>query len=102
MILGTVQEAVFLERQTNRYWSLEYLSRNTTEIWTSMMLRWLREHEGLASVLLEDLGLEFAMTFDRPIMPGDRLQLRVLRSDPRRDIVELQEVFNHQQELIDA
>jgi len=102
VILGTVQEAVFLERQTNRYWSLEYLSRNTTEIWTSMMLRWLREHEGLASVLLEDLGLEFAMTLDRPIMPGDRLQLRVLRSDPRRDIVELQEVFNHQQELIDA
>ena len=61
------------------------------EIWTSMMLRWLREHEGLASVMLEDLGLEFAMHFDRPISPGDRLQLRVLRSDPRRDQVDLPE-----------
>ncbi len=102
IILGTVQEAVFLERQTNRYWSLEYLSRNREEIWTSMMLRWLREHEGLASVLIEDLGLEFAMTFDRPILPGDRLQVKVTRSDPRQDKVYLQEVFNHAPELIDG
>ena len=97
-ILSTVQEAVFLERQTNRYWSLEYLRRNSEEIWSSMMLRWLREHEGLALVLLEDLGLEFAMEFDRPITPGERLQVRVVRADPRRDHVFLQEVFNHMPE----
>ncbi len=102
VILSTVQEAVFLERQTNRYWSLEYLSRNTHEIWTSMMLRWLREHEYLALVLLEDVGLEFAMTIDRPIAPGDRLQVRVTRSDPRQDKVYLQEVFNHAPEQIEA
>ncbi len=102
VILSTVQEAVFLERQTNRYWSLEYLSRNTHEIWTSMMLRWLREQDALALVLLEDVGLEFAMTIDRPIAPGDRLQLRVTRSDPRQDKVYLQEVFNHAPEQIEA
>lgn len=94
-ILSTVQESNFLERQTNRYWSLEFLRRNSDEIWTAMMLRWLREHEGLASVLLEDLGLEFAMHFDRPISPGDRLQIRVLRADPRRDQIDFQEVYNH-------
>jgi exoribonuclease-2 len=101
-ILSTVQESNFLERQTNRYWSLEFLRRNMDEIWTSMMLRWLREHEGLASVMLEDLGLEFAMHFDRPISPGDRLQLRVLRSDPRRDQVDLQEVYNHLPEQVEG
>jgi hypothetical protein len=41
-------------------------------------------------------------TSDRPILPGDRLQVKVTRSDPRQDKVYLQEVFNHALELIDA
>jgi exoribonuclease II len=101
-ILSTVQESNFLERQTNRYWTLEFLRRNSEEIWTSMMLRWLREHEGLASILLEDLGVEFAMHFDRPIAPGDRLQLKVMRADPRRDLIDFQEVHNHNPESIEG
>jgi exoribonuclease II len=101
-IISTVQESNFLERQTNRYWSLEFLRRNSDEIWTTMMLRWLREHEGLASILLEDLGVEFAMHFDRPISPGDRLQLKVLRADPRRDLIDFQEVHNHNLEQMEG
>jgi exoribonuclease-2 len=89
---STVQEAVSVERQTNRYWGLEYLRRTSNEVWHALMLRWLREHENLGLVLLEDLGLELAMRFTRPIAPGDRLTLRVSLADPRQDIIHFEEV----------
>jgi exoribonuclease II len=56
------------------------------------MLRWLREHENLGLVLLEELGLEMAMRFSRPIEVGDRLQIRVAYADPRQDIIQFAEV----------
>ncbi|MDX2232735.1 MAG: ribonuclease R [Leptolyngbyaceae cyanobacterium bins.349] len=92
-ISSTVQEAVSVERQTNRYWGLEYLRRLPNEIWQALMLRWLREHENLGLVLLEDLGLELAMRFNRDVTPGDRLQLRVSLADPRQDIIHFEEVM---------
>ena len=91
-ITSTVQEAVLVERQTNRYWGLEYLRRNGDQVWQALMLRWLREHENLGLVLLEDLGLELAMRFSRPIAPGDQLEVKVSYADPRQDIIQFQEV----------
>lgn len=92
-ISSTVQEAVSVERQTNRYWGLEYLRRTSNEIWNALMLRWLREQDNLGLILLEDLGLELAMRFNRQISPGDRLTLRVSHSDPRQDIIHFEEVM---------
>ncbi len=92
-ISSTVQEAVLVERQTNRYWGLEYLRRLPNEVWEALMLRWLREHENLGLVLLEDLGLELAMRFNRDVTPGDRLNLRVSHADPRQDIIHFEEVM---------
>jgi exoribonuclease II len=89
---STAYEASLVERQTNRYWGLEYLRRHPEEIWQSLMLRWLREHENLGLVLLEDLGLEIAMRFSRSINVGDRLDLRVAYADPRQDIIQFSEV----------
>lgn len=89
---SAVQEAVLVERHTNRYWSLEYLRRNADEVWEALMLRWLREHEGLGLVLLEELGLELPMSFNRSIRPGDRLWLKVNRVDPRQDKIDFVEV----------
>jgi exoribonuclease-2 len=91
-VSSAVQEAVLVERQTNRYWGLEFLRRHSEEVWPALMLRWLREHENLGLVLLEDLGMELAMRFARSISPGDRLQLKVSHADPRQDIVHFQEV----------
>jgi exoribonuclease-2 len=88
----TVQEAVLVERQTNRYWGLEFLRRSPNEIWHALMLRWLREQDNLGLVLLEDLGLELAMRFTRSVYPGDHLQLRVSHADPRQDIIHFEEV----------
>ncbi len=87
-----VQDAVLLERQSNRYWILEYLRRNAETTWDSLMLRWLREHEGLGLIMLEDLGVELAMRFDRPIELGERLLIQVAHVDPRQDVVHLREV----------
>lgn len=87
-----IQEAVLVERQTNRYWGLEYLRRHPEEVWQALMLRWLREHENLGLVLLEDLGLELAMRFSRGVRPGDRLQLKVVHADPRQDVIQFQQV----------
>ena len=92
--IGTlVQESNFIERQTNRYWSLEFLRRQGNTVWSAMMLRWLREHEGLGLILIEDLGLELAMRFHRSIDLGERLQVRVISADPRMDRVVLEEHY---------
>lgn len=93
-VTTTVQEASLVERQTNRYWSLEFLRRNAHEVWHVIMLRWLREQDNLGLVLLEDLGLELAVRVSRPVVLGDRLNLRVSYVDPRQDIIQFEEVIN--------
>lgn len=86
----TTQETVLVERQTNRYWGLEFLRRHPDEVWQGLVLRWLREHENLALVLLEELGLEMAMRFTNSVQPGDRIELKVTYADPRQDVVHFQ------------
>ena len=85
-------EATLVERQTNRYWSLEYLRRNTECVWDVLVLRWLREDENLGLILIEDLGMELPHRFDRPVALGERLEMQVTRSDPQRDEVRLREI----------
>ena len=94
MCLGTaVREASSVERQTNRYWGLEYLRRNPDEVWEALMLRWLREDSNLGLILLEELGLELAMRFGRSIEIGDRFEVKVTHCDPRSDVINFQEVI---------
>jgi len=90
-VITTTYEASLIERQTNRYWSLEYLRQHADRAWQATLLRWLREHERLGLVLLEDLGLELAMRFHRPVALGESLQVRVSAVDPRHDVIQLEE-----------
>jgi exoribonuclease-2 len=92
----TAYEATLVERQTNRYWGLEYLRRHTDEVWQVLVLRWLREHENLALILLEDLGLELAMHFKRSVSLGDRLEVQVSHADPREDKIHFRELVNQE------
>jgi len=85
-------EATLVERQTNRYWGLEYLRRNSECVWDVLVLRWLREDENLGLILIEDLGMELPHRFDRPVALGERLEMQVTRSDPQRDEVRLREI----------
>jgi exoribonuclease II len=91
--LGTnIYEANMVERQTNRYWTLEYLNRSGDREWDALFLRWLREDESLALVLIEELGIELAMKFNRWIAPGEQIQVQVALVDPRQDIIHLREI----------
>ncbi len=86
-------EAVLVERQTKNYWAMEYLRRHGDKAWDVLMLRWLREHERLGLVMIEDLGIEQAVRFDRLVPLGERFQLRVVHVDPRRAEIRFQEVL---------
>lgn len=93
-VMSTSSEAVLVERQTNRYWSLQYLQKHNNEIWHGLVLRWLREDDNLALILLEDLGLEFAHRFDRVPKIGEQLKLQVHFCDPQRDEIRFKETIN--------
>jgi exoribonuclease II len=85
-------EATLVERQTNRYWGLEYLRRNSKCVWDVLVLRWLREDEDLGLILIEDLGMELPHRFDRPVTLGERMEMQVTHADPQRDEVRLREI----------
>ena len=91
-VTAVAQEASLVERQTNRYWSLEYLRRHGQGVWTALVLRWLREDMDLVLVLLEELGLELGMRVQRPVKLGEHLQVQVTHVDPYRDVIHLREV----------
>jgi len=91
-VTAATQEASLVERQTNRYWSLEYLRRHGQGVWTALVLRWLREDMDLVLVLLEELGLELGMRVQRPVKLGEHLQVQVTHVDPYRDVIHLREV----------
>ncbi|NEQ71753.1 MAG: VacB/RNase II family 3'-5' exoribonuclease [Okeania sp. SIO2C9] len=92
-LVPAVKEASSVERFTNRYWGLEYLRRNSDEVWQALIIRWLKEEINLGLVLLEELGLELAMRFGRSVNVGDRLEVKVAHADPRKDEVIFQEVI---------
>ncbi len=97
-VTSAAQEATLVERQTNRYWGLEFLRRNADQAWPALLLRWLREDDNLGLILLEDLGLELPHRFRRSIALGDRLEVQVSRADPRQDVIQFRELLEKQQQ----
>ncbi len=93
MSLGpAVKEASKVERETNRYWSLEYLRRHDQQVWQAMLLRWLREDISLGLLLLEELGLELPMRLNRPAQLGETFMVKVSHVDPRQDVIHFEEI----------
>ena len=93
-VTSSAYEATLVERQTNRYWGLEFLRRNSDQVWQALVLRWLREHENLGLILLEDLGLELPIRFNRQVKLGDRIEVQVSHVDPRQDMIQFRELIN--------
>jgi len=75
------QEVTLVERQTNRYWGLEYL-RRADQVWQALVLMWLREDSRLALILIEDLGLQLPMPFKRSVTLGEQVLVKVSHVDP--------------------
>jgi len=102
-ILQAIDPAIWdanqVEKQSVRYWSLEYLRRNKDVVWEALMLDWLRENEKLALILIEDLGLKLPMRINRQIQVGDNLRIKTSEVDPRKDIIYFQEAQQFQSQL---
>ena len=80
------------EDATN-YWIAEYFrQKKDVRTWSALMLFWVKMEKGLASVLLEELGLETQMRINRPIVRGNRLQVRVAGVDVKSGMFRLEEV----------
>ncbi|MDB9313833.1 ribonuclease R [Spirulina sp. CS-785/01] len=90
-VTSASQEATLVERQTNRYWGLEYLRRHPNEVWQAIVLRWLREDDNLCLILLEELGLELPHRLNRSVELGDRIEVQVSTADPRNDVIRFRE-----------
>jgi exoribonuclease-2 len=84
-------EAVLVERQTKRYWALEYLRRQGDTIWQAMLLRWLREGDRIGLILIEDLGLELGVRLEREVALGEGFGVRFTYVNPRQDVIRLEE-----------
>jgi exoribonuclease II len=91
-VADSAYDATLTERQTNRYWSIEYLRRNPDQVWQGLVLRWLKEDDNLGIILLEELGLELPHRFERNVILGDRLDVQVTRADPHRDEIRFREM----------
>ena len=91
-VTSVANEATLVERQTNRYWGLEYLRRNADQVWQALVLRWLREQDNEGLILLEELGLELKMRFRRSVSLGDQLEVQVSHADPRQDVIHFREL----------
>lgn len=98
MVAGNAAyDGVQVERQTKKYWAIEYLRRaeeqNPGQPWDVQMMRWLREHERLGLIIFEDLGLEMVMRFERNVAIGERLRVSVSYADPRQETIRFKEVL---------
>jgi len=92
-VTAITQELTMVERQTNRYWALEYLRRHPQQVWQVTVLMWLREDSNLALILLEDLGLQLPMSFKRSVNLGEQILVKVSHSDPQKDVIQFQEII---------
>ncbi|MEA5625590.1 ribonuclease R family protein [Nostoc sp. UHCC 0251] len=92
-VTSITQEVTMVERQTNRYYALEYLRRHPEETWDVTVLMWLREDSNLALILIEDLGLQLPMVFKRSVNLGEQILVKVSHADPQKDMIQFQEII---------
>jgi exoribonuclease-2 len=91
----TTQRVTKLERDAQGYWIALYfknwLEKDARRSWKATFLGWLKQENGLARVLLNDLGLETIARIVRPATPGTKLIVRCSSADPGLGIYRLTE-----------
>lgn len=85
-------EATQLERQTVRYWLLEYIAREPNTLQPALVLDWAGGDSHRGVVLLEQIGIRLPVRFDRAVSRGEMVDLKVFQVDPRQDLLVLKEV----------
>ncbi|WP_287130387.1 ribonuclease catalytic domain-containing protein [Candidatus Cyanaurora vandensis] len=89
---AAISDSVFLERQSVRYWVLEYLRRHRDQPQPALVLDWTGGDPQRPLVLLENSALRLPVRLDRPVERGDMLDLAITQIDPSRDYLILKEV----------
>ena len=54
--------------------------------WPATFLCWLKQEAGLGRVLLEEMGLETVVRINRPVRPGDELEVRCSHVDVKQGV----------------
>lgn len=87
----TSYEAIQVERKTKRYWSLEFLRQYRDRSWHALVLGYLREHENLALVMIDEIAFRIPVRFTRSVDLGEWVELEVAQVDPHGDVIDFRE-----------
>jgi len=87
------QELNKVERGVTNFWVGKYFQQSLKldpgASWEALFLVWHRQETGMGKVLLEELGLESFMKFDRPAVPGEKFRVTVDQLDVESGIFRL-------------
>ncbi len=87
----TSYEAIQVERKTKRYWSLEFFRQQADRSWPALVLGYLREHENLALVMIDEIAFRIPVRFARAVDLGEWVELQVAQVDARADVIDFRE-----------
>lgn len=88
----TQVEAVQLERKRKRYWTIEYLRTHSSRTWRALILGYLREHENLALIMIDEIAFRVPVRFARHVDLGEWVTLELTQADPRADSIDFREI----------
>lgn len=81
-----------VEADTENYWKAEYFQQNMSKrTWKGILLIWIKQPQGLAMALIDELGLQVRIRVSRPITLGTTLTLKVADVDVKSGMVRLEE-----------
>jgi exoribonuclease-2 len=86
----TIQAVITTQRESARYWLLEYLRQRVDRVWEGqVMFHDSASNRRRVPVVLTDTLLR-ANVSAKHLKPGQRIQVRVSQADPRRDLLRLE------------
>jgi len=78
------------QRDSDRYWLLEYLRRSPPSGWRPWCWPTIRSRTGRRCRFVLTQTLLRANVAGRGLEPGQRIEVRLVKADPRRDMLKLE------------
>ncbi|MEB3184474.1 MAG: RNB domain-containing ribonuclease [Cyanobacteriota bacterium] len=86
---GPLRQGIQISREDQRHWQQVWFEQHRGQQWRAQFLRWLRPHDRLALVHVEELAMDLAAECPADAEPGAALLLRVQLVDALRDQLRL-------------
>lgn len=81
---SAARERQLLQREVDSFWIAEFFRRQPRDrAYKALLLRWLREDSMLASVLVEEFGIETAVRMKNGHPLGEHISVGVSEANPR-------------------